>query len=70
MCEGGKESGEMSSYRIIMEIIEQHERNKQRKTTMMKEVQKFMGPNGSGLNGFPRTSLDTKSREEFRPLFD
>ena len=37
---------------------------------MIKEVAKFMGPNGSGLNGFPRSGLDTKSRDDFKPLFD
>lgn len=53
-----------------MDVIDQHEKNRLRKSIMMKEVEKFMGPKGSGLNGFPRNCLDMKSRDDFKPLFD
>jgi len=29
-----------------------------------------MGPGGSGINGFPSSGLDFKSRDDFQPLFN
>ena len=40
-----------------MEIVNQHERNADRRNKIAKEVENFMGPNGSGLNGFPSGGL-------------
>lgn len=70
MCEGGASSGIMNSYNIILDIVNTHETNKFRKLKISEEIDKFMGPNGSGLNGFPRSGLDSKSRDEFQPLFN
>lgn len=70
MCEGGADSGIMNSYKIILDIVNIHETNKFRKTQIIAEVHKFMGPNGTGLNGFPRSTLDSKSRDDFQPLFN
>ena len=69
MCEGGAQQGVQASYTIIAELVEQNERDLERKERLLKEVQAFLGPGGSGTNGFPSHGLDVKSREEFQPLF-
>jgi hypothetical protein len=70
MCEGGSQSGVQASFKIIMDVVNQHERNDERKAKITKEVENFLGPSGSGLNGFPITGLDMKNRDDFQPLFN
>ena len=70
MCEGGAQSGVHNSFKIIMEVVNQHERNAERKAKIIKEVENFLGPNGSGLNGFPSSGLETRNRDDFQPLFN
>jgi hypothetical protein len=36
----------------------------------MQQIEVFMGPNGSGSNGFPSRGLDVKCRDDFQPLFN
>jgi len=70
MCEGGVQQGVQTSFNIITEVIEQNELDFDRKGKLLKEVETFLGPNGSGINGFPSHGLDIKSRDEFQPLFN
>ncbi len=53
MCEGGAQQGVQTSFSIIADVIEQNERDLERKERLLKEVQAFLGPGGSGSNGFP-----------------
>ena len=65
MCEGGAQQGVQTSYKIIVEIVEQNERNPARKAKVITEIEKFLGPGGSGINGFPTSGLEVKQRENF-----
>jgi len=69
MCEGGVNQGVTVSYNIIMEVIDKNEQNPARKAKWKKEIDQFLGPGGSGTN-FPVRGLDTKSRDEFQPLYN
>lgn len=69
MCEGGAQQGVHQSYKLIMEVVHEHERNQARKERVVKEIDAFLGPGGSANNGFPTTSLDTRSREQFQAIF-
>ena len=53
-----------------MEVINQNELCPARKAKIQAELESFLGPNGSGQNGFPSQGLDVKSRDEFQPLFN
>ena len=55
---------------FINDVINQNETNPVRKAKLQTELENFMGPNGSGDNGFPSHGLDVKSRDEFQPLFN
>lgn len=65
MCEGGASQGVLTSYKIILDVISQNEPNVERQIKLKKEVDTFMGPGGSGINGFPSHGLDYKSRDDF-----
>lgn len=69
MCEGGAQQGVHTSYKIVVELIERNELNAVRKQQLVEAMDRFMGPGGSGSNGFPASCLDVRSRSSFAPLF-
>ena len=70
MCEGGAQQGCQTSFKIISRVINENEMNVQQRDKLLSELETFLGPGGSGVNGFPSNGLDTKSRDDFQPLFN